>query len=281
MKSNSPPSAVGATPFDPTAYWADLVRGRLTLDMVGNVGCGIAFNRWIYRRKWEALSSAMASRHVDLAGSSLFEAGFGIGFYLERWAALGVERVAGADLSPAAVAGASERFPSYDLKCADLAELSPAGPRYDVVVAIDVLYHIVDDARWEDALSGLAARVRDGGLLVFTDQFWPRRETRSPHVRRRTWSDYHDLLDAQGFTSHARHPFTRLLGHEGEGWSLAWGTWLTCYRAVRMAKRVGLGEGAGALLGRTLYALENRFPARPGRDSCLEVVVSRRTRDTI
>jgi len=180
--------------YDPAAHWSALVTGDGDLANVGIPGLG-PYNRYAYRFRLRAFRRAL--RGIDLRGRAVFEAAFGEGFYLERWSELGAAAVAGVDLSPGAVASGRRRFPSYDLRHGDLTrrdDISAFG-RHDLVTAMDVLYHVVDDAGFVAALRHLAGLVGPGGRLLLSEKFPATAPyQRFPHVRRRPLSTYVDVL---------------------------------------------------------------------------------------
>lgn len=74
---------------------------------------------------------------------------------------------------------------------------------FDVINAIGVMFHIVDDNRWRTALSNLAALTKPGGLLVmggdfgdttYNDQFHKRDEFDS-------WQEHDALDDEEGIVN--------------------------------------------------------------------------------
>jgi SAM-dependent methyltransferase len=184
--------------YDPAAYWGGLVTGDGDLAHVGIPGLG-PYNRHAYRFRLRALRHALAD--LDLRGRTVFESGFGEGFYLGYWHAAGAAAVAGVDLTPGALAGARRRFPSYDLRLGDLtraADLTGFGT-CDLVTALDVLYHIVDDDGFAAALRHLAALVAPGGRLLLSDKFPSELPyQRFPHVRRRPLAHYRAVLEPCG-----------------------------------------------------------------------------------
>jgi SAM-dependent methyltransferase len=99
-------------------------------------------------------------------------AGHWVGFYRD---ALGAASVVGVEISTPAVAGLEERFAGADgVEFAD-ADVSAAGfslgRAFDVVNAVGVLYHVVDDDAWLRAVANLAAHLAPGGRLVVGEQF--------------------------------------------------------------------------------------------------------------
>ncbi|MFY9577885.1 MAG: class I SAM-dependent methyltransferase [Gaiellaceae bacterium] len=119
--------------------------------------------------------------------SSLLEVGCGTGFVL---AALNTRcpglRVAGGELSPAAIEIARSRVPEVPVFQLDARRL-PFESEFDVVAAFDVLEHIEDD---EGVLAQMArATTAQGGVLVAVPQhpwLWGAVDDFSGHVRRYT-----------------------------------------------------------------------------------------------
>lgn len=65
-----------------------------------------------------------------------------------------------------------------------------ADARYSVVTALDLIYHVVEHARWLDGLAEIARVLRPGGRLIVSDRFGANNSVPAPHVRfrsRETW----------------------------------------------------------------------------------------------
>ncbi len=99
-------------------------------------------------------------------------AGHWIDFYRE---VLGASAVTSVDISPTDVRNLRTRYKSVKgvkVVEADVSQDSfELGADFDIVNAIGVLFHIVDDARWEQALRNLRHHLADDGLLVVGGQF--------------------------------------------------------------------------------------------------------------
>lgn len=181
--------------YDPYTYWESAISDTPDVSAVGHPELG-SYNRVAYRLRLATLRRAVAAVCPAWPMVSVCDAAFGVGYYLDFYARAGVSRVAGIDLSPTAVRRAQARFPDYDLFQHDLAQPLPLSPRsFDLVTAIDVLYHIVDDARWELAVENLCALVSEKGALLITDKF-PRDSAHQTfaHVRRRPLAMYDAVL---------------------------------------------------------------------------------------
>lgn len=111
-----------------------------------------------------------ASPHVLDIGSG---AGHWIDFYRELFSA---ERVVGVELRPAVAQLLNEQYAAVEgvaVVAADVSEPLPIDGHFDIVNAIGVMFHIVDDDRWRRALCNVAARLRPGGILIAGGQFGP------------------------------------------------------------------------------------------------------------
>jgi SAM-dependent methyltransferase len=99
-------------------------------------------------------------------------AGHWIDFYLEVF---GAEEVVGLEISEPAVRALERRYastPAVTVVEADVADPGFAlGREFDVVNAIGVMFHIVEDERWEHAVAALGRHLTPGGALVVGGQF--------------------------------------------------------------------------------------------------------------
>lgn len=192
--------------YRPRDYWGQRIAGNGSLANVGQTALG-PYNSYTYPLRLEALDRLIAGMPVK--GKRVFDGGFGEGVYLNYWNQRGVESVAGIDFSERAVASGKQRFPEYDLKAGDLSRADDFTPfrRYDFVTAIDVLYHVVDDAAWSAALGNLLSLVAPEGYFIFSDKF-PRTGTwqAMPHVRRRSRAMWEERLRVSGFEVVKRLP---------------------------------------------------------------------------
>jgi len=243
-------------------YWDSLHRehpGKFTA--VGYAALGEGFNREAYRRlRLPALRRLLRRNRV--APRALLEAGVGIGAYAGLWRELGVREWVGVDISPRAVAYLRTRFPDGEFHVVDLAQPEGAleGRCFDLVTAIDILYHIVDGMQFETALAWLASRMGEHGYLVvsdvFTDSAWGRR---SAHVRRRPLEAYLHILEPRGLHLVDREPVFAILGdpvpdRRGRGRALFL-IWRVLQKSIRMMPE-GLRNTYGATVVRVFYPLD-------------------------
>ncbi|MGN6057907.1 MAG: class I SAM-dependent methyltransferase [Sphingomicrobium sp.] len=132
------------------------------------------WDRMFAEGKWDYLDSAgEAARYALIAGyvhrrsGSLHVLDVGCGAGL-LWRYLDHSRVRymGTDLSAAAIAQATERFPDAEFTCSDLCDYEPAaGERFDAIVFNEVLPHLNDPFR---SLRRYLDYLTAGGIAVIS-----------------------------------------------------------------------------------------------------------------
>jgi 2-polyprenyl-3-methyl-5-hydroxy-6-metoxy-1,4-benzoquinol methylase len=129
-----------------------------------------------------ASASAVAPQHV-------LDAGCGKGWFTRALSRCG-HRLDGIDSSDAAIAECRRLAVGNDHYA--VCQLDAWAPTYlyDAVVAVDVLFHLMDDGVWRNSVANLAALVRLGGLLVLADH-----DAEEDHV----WGDYQVTRSRQGY----------------------------------------------------------------------------------
>jgi len=145
----------------------------------------------------EAFYAMRLGRLLDIIGASasaeaplrLLDAGCGKGWFTRALTRCG-HRVDGIDSSAAAVEDCRHLAVGPDRYAVDRLDSWAPTYLYDAVVAVDVLFHIMDDGIWRASVVNLAALVRLGGLLVITDH-----NAEVDHV----WAAYQVTRSRQGY----------------------------------------------------------------------------------
>jgi len=249
-----------ASGYQPRDFWERRLSEHFDLRGTGETGLSLAYNRACYALRRSVLARALKEQGFDPRGRSVLDVGCGSGFftawYLERGA-----RVTGVDIAPTSVERLRARYPGSRFILSDVSEVA-LDQRYDLVNAFDVLYHIVDDARWERALVHLAHAVAPGGVLLVTDVFPAAERPQAAHNRMRPLARYEAVLQPRGLARAALHPTHVLLNRELGRWRfLNRLPWLLL-AADRML--LGLGAGHDDEAVNQLLVLR-RTPADPGR----------------
>jgi len=197
--------------YRPREFWDGRLREQFDLRATGQTGLSLAYNRACYDLRLAVLDRALREAGVDPRARTVLDVGCGTGFFTAWYLARGA-RVTGLDIAPTSIEILRERFPTAEFRLADVSETRLEEP-YDLVNAFDVLYHIVDDARWQHALETLADAVRPGGLLLLTDTF-EERPGLAAHNRMRSLERHRRVLEPRGLRLGPLYPTHALLNRD-------------------------------------------------------------------
>ncbi|HVP15117.1 MAG TPA: class I SAM-dependent methyltransferase [Terriglobales bacterium] len=201
--------------YRPREFWERRLAEQFDLRGTGETGLSLAYNRACYVLRAEVLARALAAARFEPAGASVLDVGCGTGFFVEYYLRRGA-RVTGVDIAATSVERLRAGFPQASFVLADVSE-AEIGGRFDLVNAFDVLYHIVEDARWEAAVRRLGEAVRPGGLLLVTDTFVAT-PPGATHNRMRALDEYRRVLEPLGFATERTWPTHALLNRDLGPW---------------------------------------------------------------
>jgi len=190
--------------YEPGDFWERLLSSREGLTGVGHGGYGPRYNRHLYRAKERAVRRALERNAIDLRGKRVLDVGCGVGYFTNVTRQLGRGTYTGFDITTTAGEHVRAIDPDASFETVDIA--SPLAPeiaalgRFDVVLLLDVAYHIVDRQKFAQAVANVWSFVEPGGHLLLVDTFSkrelvPRTSPGSvPHVVFHSRSDYDRLL---------------------------------------------------------------------------------------
>lgn len=149
-------------------YWNERHRSAGELRSGGHIGLSEAANEIFYRIRLGKLLELIGTMNAPAEPMFVLDAGCGKGRFARELAACGL-CVEGIDTSDAAIE-ASRAAGGARFAVSSIASWrSPA--LYDVVISVDVLFHILDDKEWADSIRNLASLTRLGGQLIVTDEY--------------------------------------------------------------------------------------------------------------
>lgn len=256
--------------FIPKNYWEQRLERTFDLHGVGYLGLGRSFNEWMYRLRARVFDAA--ARRAGFEGGDALDVGSGTGFYIERWRALGAARVMGIDLTDVAVRKLAEKFPFAQFNQGDIGDTAFVPPgAFDAVSCMDVLFHIVDDARFETALGNIYKSLKPGGVFIYSDNFVHGPAVRAEHQVSRSLSEVEAALRRAGFRIEDRRPmFVLMNGPVDARGGLYPAIWNQI--TMRLTRRPRLANLAGPL-----YYLADRLLVDLLRESpTTEIMICRR-----
>jgi 2-polyprenyl-3-methyl-5-hydroxy-6-metoxy-1,4-benzoquinol methylase len=264
---------VPVSSFDTRAYWENRLGQDWSLQGVGFSRLGRRFNDWAYRLRGERFAELVEHYLPEHKSARVLDIGSGTGFYIDAWQRLGVREIIGMDLTDAAVANLKGAFPNVTFLRNDITEgigdLAPES--FDIVSCMDVMFHVVDTAKFAAAMDNVSSALRPGGHFVWSDFFVHGKEVVKNHIAWRSLYRVESILDHAGFDIVARKPLFFMMNEPRDtqsrvvlnGWKgLMW-----------LASQ---SENAGEFVGRNLYRLDTKLNATRDESPSTEVMVCRK-----
>jgi SAM-dependent methyltransferase len=235
------------------SYWEATLGKYPGLHGVGYVRLGEKYNRWLYRVRRAVFMRRVGPLKADFRGLDILDVGSGTGFYIDRWRELGAEKISALDFASAATEVLERKYPECRVFRLDIGEdVEEIGPRaFDVVSAFDVLFHIVDDGKYERAIQNIFSLLRPGGLFVFSDNFVHGDTVRKAHIVHRSLAAVEGAVEDAGFRVVERFPMFVLMNHPVDSRSgILKILWMAAAGAASLCGLLGFVVGA------FLYPLE-------------------------
>ena len=204
--------------FSARDYWQSRLSQAYSLQGVGYQRLGKSFNQWMYKVRARVFARVARRLGVDWSKATVLDVGSGTGFYVERWHALGVQRVIGVDITSKAVEELQRRFPNDEFVEADVGavdglRLTAHGSQLTAVSAMDVLFHIVDDEAYRRAFANIASVIAPGGWFLWSDNFLHHDTERVMHQASRSLAESEAAVRDAGFEIVERVPMFVLMNY--------------------------------------------------------------------
>ena len=114
-------------------------------------------------------------RRVDIRGLKVFDIGSGAGHWIEFYRSMGAKQCVGIDISPISARHLEEKYRGDDrvqVHHGLFQEfLDNDATKYDIINAIGVMFHVVDDDEWLRGLTAVSTSLEEGGCLVVGGHF--------------------------------------------------------------------------------------------------------------
>ena len=187
--------------YDPTRYWEDRLKSRFDLTGVGNIVFDRKYNEYLYKLQLSVLKKALKKYKISLRGKTVLDIGCGTGFF-SKFYHKKLAQITGIDITTTSVESLRKSFPGGKFITMDISEELAANREYfenqfDIINMLNVIFHIVDDVKFERALGNLAACLKEGGYLLISDYFGETDVSPARHVKFRTLERY-QILQQKG-----------------------------------------------------------------------------------
>jgi len=167
-------------------YWHDrFSKYGLLLKGVGDEGISEKENNVMYTEAGKVFTDLCRCEDIDFKSVKVLEIGCGTGFYTQLLKDLGVENYVGIDITDVLFTELRKKFPRFKfIQNVLFTELRKKFPRFkfiqkdvnrdeieekfDLILMIDVIEHIVNEDKLTFALNNAAKRLSDKGLFFLS-----------------------------------------------------------------------------------------------------------------
>ncbi len=239
--------------FDPGEYWETRLEKNFNLHGVGYQSLGVRYNQWMYRVRRKIVEKKIRSYISDFSRQNVLDVGSGTGFYIQLWRDLGLRNIVGCDITRVAVDKLQKAFPDLKFIQMDIGEtIAPLkNQRFDFISAFDVLFHIVDDARFTRAIENIHSLLNPGGFFMWSDNFIHQSSITIPHQVSRPLQYSESILRQLDFEIIDRAPMFYLMNAPVDTQSILVKRLWQYYAQI-----LSLSEFLGGLAGAFLYPFE-------------------------
>ncbi len=180
-------------------YWENRLRDKPNLIGTGHRAFSEKYNEAMYAVATSNLQRVMAKAGLTVQGARMLDVGPGLGYFIQKFNEWGAHHITGLDITEYSVQNLRRRFPQHTFVRADASDPTPEiHGQFDVVSAISVLFHIVDDVRFAAAVNNLCAWVKPGGHLILADAFYRPLVVNASHVNMRPLDQYQPIFYRHG-----------------------------------------------------------------------------------
>ncbi len=206
-----------ANRYNPKKYWTKHLEENFSLSGVGFTQFGDSYNDWMYKMKGKILERVISKYKVDAPSAKILDIGCGSGFYVDFWQQKGARVLTGLDITAKSAGELTNRYPKFSFYEADITsptlirELPLKLGGFDIITAFDVLFHVVDDDKFEQAIRNIGMLCSKSEFIFITDIFPHKMPYIIFHQKSRILKDYIQILSKNNIEIVGRLPVHYLL----------------------------------------------------------------------
>lgn len=152
--------------YDAARYWQDrFYKYGKSLKGVGDEGLSEEQNQKMYAQAASVFQGILQRGGIDLQKAKVLEIGCGTGFFTGILNELGVNDYTGLDITDVLFDDLKRKFPHYKFILRDITQ-AILPDKYDLIIMIDVLEHIVDESKFNFAMDSIRQVLTDNGIFL-------------------------------------------------------------------------------------------------------------------
>lgn len=260
--------------FNSKDYWESRLSKDYTLRGVGDITLGVAYNNYIYKVRNVVFRRMVKKYKIEISGKDVVDIGSGTGFYVELFRQHGCRNLTGFDITNKVVSELSAKYPAFRFIQKDIGNGDFSFPdRFDIASSFDVLYHIVEDGKYETAIKNISSLVKEGGIFLYSDNFLPPgKRFEMMHQTCRDIDYIRKTMESNGFEIEQIVPMFVLMNtsFSNNFFLKRFFNWVT--------RIVQKGEFWSRLVGAILYPIELFLLSVMKRSSSTEIMICRKVK---
>ena len=154
--------------YDPKVFWEKRLGKDFSLKGVGCAGFSYNYNKWVSKAAKESLNKLLKG---SLSGKKILDIGCGTGYYIDYYMGKGATDISGLDITEKSIVNLKKKYPHLKFFNADISKKIHLNRKYNIITAIAVLYHVVDDNKFENSVRNIRKLAKKGSLIIIQDGF--------------------------------------------------------------------------------------------------------------
>jgi len=157
---------LGQNDYDAESYWKDrFVRYGQDVRGPGDEGDSVKNNIVRYERVKKVVKNILESNISNFSNYKVLEIGVGTGIITDTLNKLGIKDYLGVDITNVLFEDLRNNFSNYEFKRLDITTELIEG-KYDLIVIIDVIEHIVTDEKFNFAITNIKNALSEHGYIL-------------------------------------------------------------------------------------------------------------------
>ncbi|MCK5211441.1 class I SAM-dependent methyltransferase [Candidatus Parcubacteria bacterium] len=158
--------------YDAERYWQDRFdKYGDSIVGVGNEGLDEKSNQEVYKATARQFERIIKDKKINLSEARILDAGCGNGFYTDLLLTQGAVNYQGVDITDALFPKLVKSFPKFKFTKLDISSENISkniNKKFDLVICIDVIEHIVNQDKFDFAIKNLLGSLAPGGILMLS-----------------------------------------------------------------------------------------------------------------
>lgn len=162
------PIKYGRKNYNAERYWGNrFANYGLSIRGAGNESRSENMNQIIYARRELILDELLHNLNFKYGESSILDIGCGSGYYTKFFNMRSVKEYTGFDITNKLFDALKDQYPDYNFYKVDITNSDISG-QYGLVIMIDVIEHITDKTKLENAMANVSKLVKEGGIVIIS-----------------------------------------------------------------------------------------------------------------